>query len=77
MALEMEKPRRADTSSDGARRIRTADLLGAIRAATKTPEVASYQCFCIKGATVPIPLDAKGYARICRVSATSRVKWLK
>src|ERR1044072_3323899 len=64
----------------GASRIRTGDLLGAIQsgcAASNAPERALYQRFCMSGPTVSIPLDANGYAPICRVSATSGQKWLK
>jgi len=66
--------------SDGASRTRTGDLLGAIqtgRAASKAPETAPSQPFCIRGVDGAVPLDANGYEPICRVSATSGEKWLK
>jgi hypothetical protein len=56
------------------------DLLGAIqvgRATTKAPEIAHYQRFCIRETMVLIPLDANGYAPICRVSPTFGEKWVK
>jgi hypothetical protein len=53
---EMQKFPLGETSADGARRIRTADLLGAIQALCQL----SYSPECVGGRIVPAPSQGEG-----------------